>query len=261
MLHAGLEYSTINTHRSSISAFHDPIEGFSVGKHPKVCNLMTGVFNKRPPKPKYCFVWDVETVLKYLKCLPPNDLLSKKMLTLKLTMLLALTSASRCLEIRNLDINYLTKYESKYCFNISKPTKTSKPGKPLPILEFERFESEPNICVVEALEAYIKLSKPWKEETQKTQLLLSYIKPHSPVKACTLSNWICEVPKYAGVDIKTFKYHSVRSASTSKAQCLGVSTKKNLKRGRWSSKSPWQKFYNKEIVSQGKSNFESILLL
>ena len=39
---------------------------------------MTGVFNKMPPKPRYCFVWDVETVLKYLKCLPPNDLLSEK---------------------------------------------------------------------------------------------------------------------------------------------------------------------------------------
>ena len=133
----------------------------------------------------------------------------------------------------------MAKSESKYCFNISKPTKTSKPGKPLPILEFERFESEPNICVVEALEAYIKLSKPWTEGTQKTQLLLSYIKPHSPVKACTLSNWICEVLKYASVDIKTFKSHSVRSVSTSKAKSLGVSTKQFLKRGRWSSKSTW----------------------
>ena len=121
LFHAGLEYSTINTHRSSISAFHDPIEGFSVGKHPKVCNLLTGVFNKRPPKPKYCFVWDVETVLKYLKCLPPNDLLSTKMLKLK--MLLALTSASKCSEIKNLDINYLVKSKSKYCFNNIKTNK------------------------------------------------------------------------------------------------------------------------------------------
>ena len=130
---------------------------------------MTGVFNKRHPKLKYCFRWDVETVLKYLKCLPPNDLLSTKMLTLKLTMLLDLTSASQCSELKHLDINYLAKSESTYCFNISKPTKTSKPLKPLPILEFERFESEPNICVVEALEAYRKLSKPWREGTQKTQ--------------------------------------------------------------------------------------------
>ena len=28
------EYSCINNYRSALSAFHDPIEGFSVGKHP-----------------------------------------------------------------------------------------------------------------------------------------------------------------------------------------------------------------------------------
>ena len=149
------------------------------------------------------------------------------MLTLKLTLLLALKSASRCSGIKNLDINYLTKSESKYCFNILKPTKTSKPGKPLP----------------------------------KIQLLLSYIKPHSPVKACPLSNWICEVLIYAGVDIKTFKSHAARSVSTSKAKSLGVSTKQILKWGRWSSNSTWQKFYNKEIVSHEETKFESILAL
>ena len=37
----GFEYSTINTHRFAISAFHE-----------KVCNLMAGVYNKRPPKPR-----------------------------------------------------------------------------------------------------------------------------------------------------------------------------------------------------------------
>ena len=51
----GFEYSTINAHRSAISVFHETIEGFSVEKHPKVCNLMARVSNKRPPKPRYCF--------------------------------------------------------------------------------------------------------------------------------------------------------------------------------------------------------------
>ena len=31
----GFEYSTINTHRSATSAFYEPIDGFSVGKHQK----------------------------------------------------------------------------------------------------------------------------------------------------------------------------------------------------------------------------------
>ena len=89
---------------------------------------MTGVFNKMPPKPRFCFVWDVETVLKYLKCLPPNDLLSEKMLILKLTMLLALTSASRCSEIKNLDINYLAKSESKLASIYQNQQKLARQG-------------------------------------------------------------------------------------------------------------------------------------
>ena len=82
-----IEYSTINTHRSAISAFHEPMDGFSVEKHPAVCNLMADVCNKRSPEPRYCFVWDTETVLRYLGSLPINKLLSTKMLTLKLTMM------------------------------------------------------------------------------------------------------------------------------------------------------------------------------
>ena len=72
MFELGFEYGTINTHRSAISVFHKPIEVFSVRKHPKVWNLMTGVYNKRSPKPRYWLVWDTETVLRYLRSLPIN---------------------------------------------------------------------------------------------------------------------------------------------------------------------------------------------
>ena len=116
MFELGFEYSTINTHRSAISVFHEPTEGFSVGKNSKVCNLMTGVYNKTPAKPIYCFVWDIQTVLRYLRSLRLNKLLTTNMLTLKLTMVIALTSASRYSEIRNLDIRLYTKSEKKILF-------------------------------------------------------------------------------------------------------------------------------------------------
>ena len=132
------EYSTINTHRSVISTFHEPGEGFSVGKHPKFCNLITSVYNKRPSNPRYCFVWDIETVLRYLRSLSINKLLSTKMLTLKLAMLFALPSASRCSEMRHSDIWFYTKSERKFCLYMIKPTKLSKANKPLSMLEFSR---------------------------------------------------------------------------------------------------------------------------
>ena len=90
----GLEYRTIGTHRSAISAFYDPIENIRVGNHRRVSPLMSGIFYKRPPQPKYPFIWDAETVLDFLRKLPGNDLLSDKKL-MKVSMLLSLLSVSR----------------------------------------------------------------------------------------------------------------------------------------------------------------------
>ena len=56
---------------------------------------MSVIFNKRPPQPKYPFIWDVEPVLDFLKKILGDDLLSDKLLTPKVSMLLALLSASR----------------------------------------------------------------------------------------------------------------------------------------------------------------------
>ena len=66
----GLAYRTIDSHHSAISAFHvhDYVDGKPVGQHPQVCALVGGVFNSRPPQPKYTFIWDVQVVvLKYIK--------------------------------------------------------------------------------------------------------------------------------------------------------------------------------------------------
>ena len=57
----GLQYSTINGYRSAISSIHPLMEGHSVGKHPIITKIMAGVFNERPPTPKYNHTWDVNT--------------------------------------------------------------------------------------------------------------------------------------------------------------------------------------------------------
>ena len=56
---------------------------------------LTGVFNQRPPQPRYTFVWDVEIVLVCLKAsMSDNSHLSDKDLTRKLPVLITLSSAS-----------------------------------------------------------------------------------------------------------------------------------------------------------------------
>ena len=91
-------------------------------------NLMAGVYNKRLAKPGCCFVWDIETILRYFRTLLIKKLLSTKKLALKLTLLLVLTSASICFEITHLDIRLYTKSQ-KFCFNVIQPTKTRKTSK------------------------------------------------------------------------------------------------------------------------------------
>ena len=51
---------------------------------------MTGAFNLRPPKLKLRFVWDVDILLRYFDQQGDNNLLSDKLLTQKLLILLLL---------------------------------------------------------------------------------------------------------------------------------------------------------------------------
>ena len=84
----------VNSHRSAIYAYHEQVQGKPVGQHPRVCTLISGVFNKNPPHRRSTFIWNVEQVLNYLKTLPCNEDISDKMRTIKLTTLLALSYSS-----------------------------------------------------------------------------------------------------------------------------------------------------------------------
>ena len=64
----GYKYRTIGYYKSAISA----------------CALVSGIFNKRPPQPKYMFVWSVELVINYIKTKwKNNESLSVKIFDLK----------------------------------------------------------------------------------------------------------------------------------------------------------------------------------
>ena len=50
----------------SYFSLSNPIEGISMGKYPRVSDLLTGIFNKNSPQPKFSFMWDVKRVTKFL---------------------------------------------------------------------------------------------------------------------------------------------------------------------------------------------------
>ena len=116
-------------YRSAISSAHVPVEGAPVGQHSLVSRFLKGIFNIRPPQPKYCTTWDTGKVLQYILSLPRNRELSLRLLTLKTAMLIALVTAGRCSSLIALDLQIMQKTKTAFVFTLVKPTKCSTIGK------------------------------------------------------------------------------------------------------------------------------------
>ena len=80
-----LEHRTINGYISAISNYHEKGKGVPIGQHPQVCQVLLGVFNKRPTQPKYTVIWDVFRRIVYIGSLGNSEHLSAKIINLKLT--------------------------------------------------------------------------------------------------------------------------------------------------------------------------------
>ena len=251
------EYRTIRCHRSAISAFHD---WKPVGQHPEICAVVSGIFNNRPPQPRYMFVWSVESVINFIKNKwKNNENLSEKYLTYKLVILMVLTFASRASAMHCLDVRFMVKSEDAYIFTFHKLHKSWRKGKAPPKLYLFRYPKDQELCVVSALNEYLKCTEKWRTNGDKFQLLLSYIKPHVEVHSSIASRWIKEILNETGVDVDVFKGHPTRLASVSKACLSGISVDDILSQGSWSNESTWQKFYHKQALLKEQVFQERVL--
>ena len=198
----------MNCLRSAISAYHIHIDDKSVGKHPKVCALLAGIFNLRPPQPRYVFTWDVEIVLQYIRThWYDNSPLNNADLTCKLTTLLALTTDSRASLIQHLNTEFIAKDNDRYIFYFSKLHKSWRKCQTPPTMTYFAFGEDKALCVMETLNEYINCSKPWREANHEKRLLLSSIRPHNAVVSCTTSGWLKKTLKQARINTDLFKVH------------------------------------------------------
>ena len=237
-------------HRPGVSAFHEYIDGLPVGKHPRICTLVSGVFSLRPPRPRCMFAWDVKQVLDFLnEKFGDNDQLSNKELTLKVTILLALTTSSRISALHILGLNHVIKTSEYYEFKFHKPHKSWRRGESPPSLKIYAFPSDHALCAVAALDCYIEATSIWREKNQTSHLLVSFIEPHNAVAKSTVAGWVKQILIMSGINTDVFKPDSTRSASSSHARLSGLSLSDILKRGSWSNKTTWEKFYNKAILT------------
>ena len=239
----GIGYSGLNTARSAMSSIIILPNSVSFGNHPSVCRFMKGVYEMRSVLPKYQEIWDVSIVLEFLQTMHPVEGLTLKNLTLKLTMLLALTSAQRCQALQALSLDNMRLNEEECIFYFTKLLKASKPEKHQSPLVLKAFVPKEQICPIKVLKECVKRTKSIRG--QDNQLLISYQQPHRGVKTDTISRWLKEVLQQAGID--NYTGHSTRAASSSAAKRSNVDLATILQAAGWSNATTFNKFYNKPV--------------
>lgn len=97
---AGLALASLKVHRSAITSFHQPVEGWSIFAHPITRRFIKGLSNLFPPRSVPPPSWNLELVLDTLTRAPFEPLATcPQSMTLKVVFLLAITSARRVSEL------------------------------------------------------------------------------------------------------------------------------------------------------------------
>ncbi len=256
----GLAYNTINVHKSAISHSHAGWDGTKVGTHRLVQKLMLGAYNQRPPTPKYPYIWDVDTVLAYIRSQGDNQSLSDGALTLKTAMLLALTTAARASELQALNLEFFSDGGDHVEFVVPTLTKVQRRGKKALKFTIRAFQPDPLLDVVATVRAYITRTAAWRSSKDRHALFLTTTGRHTPVATSTISGWLVKLMTDAGIDTDKFKGHSTRSAAVTKAASAGCSVAEILSRANWSNATTFRKFYHRDTEAAAP-DFESRVLL
>lgn len=256
----GLSYSSINSARCALSAILDRPDSAhqTFGEHPDVKRFMKGIFQSRPPLPRYSKTWDVNLVLQYIGAMGNSQELSLKDLTLKLVMLVALTTAQRGQSLHLLDTLNMVQEETAYTFMLDSNLKQSKPGRSTSelVVKFSAYPHDRNLCVVNTCSVYLDKTKLLRGS--ESRLFITHQKPHKRASRDTIRRWIQQMMVKAGIDINVYKPHSVRSAAASKAKANNASLAEIMQTAGWSSAATFAKFYDREI-EQGSTFANSVL--
>lgn len=247
--HRNVRYESVNTARSALSSLGIVVDGCRAGNHPLVIRFMKGVFNLRPPLPRYAATWDVQPVLRRLQSMHPLHTLSLKDLSLKLVMLMALTQAARVQTLHLLTIKGVCIEQDFFMVPLSGNIKQCRPQFNVRVIKFLAYTKDASLCVCETLRQYLDRTRELRQGMgqESYSLFLSFIKPHKAVTRDTIARWIRKMLDMSGVDTTTFKAGSVRAAAASKAKALAVPINCIMAKAGWTRASTFAKFYDKHV--------------
>ena len=101
----GYSYSGINTAKSALMSLVTVNNSSSWSLDPDLNRFIKGIYNIKPPLPKYSSTWDVDIVLRFLSNWMPLSDSTLKELTLKAVTLVALVSGNRAQSIHQMKLN------------------------------------------------------------------------------------------------------------------------------------------------------------
>ena len=235
----GTGYRTACLNRSALNSYVTLTEGMALTDHPLVRRFVAGVFNTRPPMPRYVQVWDIGVVISYLRGLGETPNLSLKLLTLKLNALLSILTSQRVSSLHSLLTSRMTLTRDRVAFVPAWLLKHHRQGKKIKPIVVKAYPADPKVCVVSTLRIYLE-----KRLGVSDQLLQCHRRPYGPASKDTIARWLKQVLKDSGVDTSVYSAHSYRGASTSAAARVSVPIQKILNRGQWASEDTWRNHYD-----------------
>lgn len=249
-------YSAINTARSALSSVLR-YGGTTFGQQPDVQLFMKGVYNQKPPIPRYKRIWDIDVVLLLLKEWSPADKLPLDKLTMKVVVLLLLVTGQRPQIFGGLRVDKMEVSANWFEFTVDNSClKQGRLGYKLDPIKLVKYAPDKRVCIYRYLTVYLR--RTLDHRAGHKQLILTCKKPYGPATINTISRWIKVVLGKAGVNLGEYKPGSVRHAATSMARAQGVPIGEILASGGWSGSSVFAKYYNKPI--EGKKHFAEKVL-
>lgn len=137
--------------------------GDTFGKHPVVCRVMCGIYRKRPQLSRYLSTWDINLVFDLFRDWGENNYLHFRQLTLKLAVLMLLTSCQRVQTLSTFKILDLF-------WNNTRTTATFRLSELLKHSSFQQFDTDPILCVLRTLKCYLSRTKPMRHGQDKLMI-------------------------------------------------------------------------------------------
>lgn len=244
----GKSFATVSSAKSAVCTFLSLLPGSTFNNDDvRISRFLKGCFRKKPPKPKYSVVWDVDSVLVNIKsCNLISDIpLAQR--TRATATLLALSSPQRVSELASYTVSNMRRFDDRIVFTLGM-TKNRRSSK-APTVTYSRFVEDPSLCPVEAIIRYLDATADIRGDSDK--LFLTTQRPFRAALPPSIARWIREMIYSAGVDSQ-FGAHSTRAASSAKARDSGASLESIMEAGNWAKgSSAFMKFYNKPVTREG----------